>query len=73
MTGAPNFRDRLADYLREQAQSGTRFVKAKDIARELDANSHRIGNALGFLADEGIVQQWSSGSTGATWEITIDQ
>jgi len=72
MTGAPTFRERLADYLREQAESGTRFVKAKTLADELDTTSKRVGVNLGMLADDGVVEQWSRGSTGATWEITIE-
>jgi len=72
MTGAPTFRERLADYLRKQAREGTRFVKAKTLADELDTTSKRVGVNLGMLADDGMVEQWSRGSTGATWEITIE-
>lgn len=73
MTGPESFREQLRSYLCDKADAGERYVCAKDIATELDANSKRIGNALGFLADEGLVEQWSSGTTGATWEITIEQ
>lgn len=73
MTGAPSFRERLRSYLCAKADDGERYVSAKDIASEMDANSHRVGNALGFLADEGLVEMWSSGTTGATWELTIDE
>jgi len=73
MTGAPTFRERVRSLLCDKADAGERYVCAKDIAREMDANSHRVGNALGMLADEGLVEMWSSGTTGATWELTIDE
>jgi hypothetical protein len=74
MTGAQNFRERLAAHLREQARNGERYVTAKQLADEFGTNTKRVGVNLGLLADEtGIVEQWSSGSTGATWEITIGQ
>jgi len=73
MTGAPTFRERLADYLREQANNGTRFVKAKTLADELDTTSKRVGVNLRLLAEDGVVEQWSTGSTGATWRIAVEQ
>jgi Mn-dependent DtxR family transcriptional regulator len=63
----------VRSHLCAKADDGERYVCAKDIAREMDANSHRVGNALGMLADEGLVEMWSSGTTGATWELTIDE
>lgn len=73
MSDAETFRERVRIYLCNKADNGTRYITAKKASTEIDATSKRIGNALGFLADDGLVQKWSAGSTGNTWEITIDQ
>lgn len=73
MTDPETFRDRLRTYLRERADSGDRYVKAKDVARDLGCSAKRVGVNFVPLREEGVVEQWATGSTGATWEITIDQ
>lgn len=49
------------------------YCKARDIANQLDRDysSKQLPHIMAALRDRGILEKWNSGTTGATWRITV--
>lgn len=67
----------VARFLADEARHGGIFVKSSRIAHEFeDVSTHRVGQAIGKLAEEWStlsIERWSGESAGAvTWHVEHD-
>ncbi|HJK06442.1 MAG TPA: hypothetical protein O0X28_04840, partial [Methanocorpusculum sp.] len=63
---------RILGYLKEGVAKGSRFFKAKYIAKDLGLSSKEVGTNLAILSeicDELDIQRWSY-SNSTTWMVT---
>ncbi|MDU9376673.1 hypothetical protein McpSp1_12970 [Methanocorpusculaceae archaeon Sp1] len=66
---------RIINYLKAGVSSGTRFFKAKYIAKELGISSRAVGTNLALLAEKCMeleIVQWGY-STSTTWMVKARQ
>ncbi|MCZ0861049.1 hypothetical protein O0S10_07400 [Methanocorpusculum sp. MG] len=64
---------RILNYLKAGVASGTRFFKAKYIAKELGISSRAVGTNLALLAEKCMefeIIQWGY-STSTTWMVKL--
>ena len=64
---------RIIDYLKKYVAAGTRFFKAKYIAKELGLSSRAVGTNLALLAESCLeleIIQWGY-STSTTWMVRL--
>lgn len=71
-SSAHEFHEAVLEYVREREDSGKTFVKAKQVARELDATGQRAGRHLDMLEQEGHLERWNPGADVPIWQIDTE-
>ncbi|HJJ46670.1 MAG TPA: hypothetical protein O0X32_00205 [Methanocorpusculum sp.] len=64
-------REKIQDYLKTGISRGSKFFKAKHIAKDLDLSSKEVGTNLAILSevsDELEISRWSH-SNSTTWMV----
>jgi len=66
-------RDRLANYLRDQAHTGECYVKSKFIADDVDLSPKEVGTLM-YQLQESVqdlhIEKWSN-ARATTWRIEV--
>lgn len=62
--------------IEDMHDEGKSFVKATHVVKRLDdppepKAAMKVGKRLAVLADDGVVDVWSPGDSGAVWRITL--
>ncbi len=74
-SGYNSTQQRIVSYLKAGVSTGTRFFKAKYIAKELGISSRAVGTNLALLAEKCMeleIVQWGY-STSTTWMVKLRQ